>query len=114
MSAAPKNISDLIAAFRLGIEGSRRAVLTSQFSALEEHTSHLQQLIPEAADVFGASHPTASQELHELRRELRVYASVLKRASRYVQAELNALALCAHECSYGPGSWTVSAIRDRR
>ena len=112
--SAPKQLDDMIACFRSEIENSQRAVLASQVSALEQHTARLQQFLSEAADSLSSSHPTESQELHELRRELRVYSSVLKRASRYVQAQVNALALCAHECSYGPDGWTVSAVRTRR
>lgn len=112
--SAPKQLDDMIASFRSEIESSQRAVLASQFSALEQHTARLQQSLSEAADVLRSSHPIESQELHELRGELRIYSSVLRRASRYVQAQVNALALCAHECSYGPDSWTVSAICARR
>ena len=112
--SAPKQLDDMIACFRSEIENSQSAVLASQVSALEQHTARLQQFLSEAADSLSLSHPTESQELDELRRELRVYSSVLKRASRYVQAQVNVLAHCVHVCSYGPDSWTVAAIRTRR
>ena len=109
-----QTVEQFIGGFRAEIEASQNALLSSRISDLEQHTVRLQQMILEAADVLPSTDPSASQELQELRRELRVYASVLKRASRYLQAELNAIALCSQECSYGPDSWTVSAMRTRR
>ena len=114
MANAPHKLEQFIGGFAAEIEASQSALLSSRISDLEQHTVRLQRMTLEAAEVLRALDPSASQQLQALRRELRVYASVLKRATRYIQAELNALALCAQECSYGPDSWTVSAISTRR
>src|SRR5579883_1285813 len=113
MATTKQDASHLITALLQEIQVAHKALLRARPSELEQHTDRLRELATELTpdDLRAAISLGRSEDLVELLRALRVYRSLLQRSNRYIHVLMNVLALCAHECSYGPNSWTVSALQ---